>query len=176
MADRVSKSQKWLIQGQVEYFTPFTMLWVALLNWCREQDDFAENNNTDNSIIEYLKNTSDSDIREHFTRKLRTLDEFRRNLGDLAAELEDTPLLNNQETRIDFTDLKATQRGEGYECSRYKFTYSENDIYDRLLDCIYQVRCNYIHGNFDPDDQGTRTINEKSYHLLNTLLREIIEI
>jgi len=179
MADKVSKSQKWLIQGQVEYFTPFTMLWIALLNYCREHPEFQQGRDSDKAIIDFLK--QDQSFRDAFTRRLLYgLDDERKIFGLIAKELKRVDLLNFRGTRIDFNDLESTEdeNGDkvGIQCGDFVFVYADEDIYLRFLDFVYQMRCNFIHGNLYPDHSSHAKLAKCTHALLDVALKEVINI
>lgn len=179
MADTVTKSQKWLIQGQVEYFTPFTMLWIALLNYCREHPDFVQSSDSDKAIIDFLE--TDGQFRDAFIRRvLQGMDDERKSLGIVANELRRIELLDARSQAINFNDLEAQEDDSGnkvgIQCGTFVFAFADEDIYLRFLKFVYQMRCNFIHGNLEPDNMSHAKLAKNTHLLLDVVLKELIKI
>ena len=169
---------KWYNQSQIEYITPFLKLWFAFEGYLNQIFP-TENNQRD--LIEKIKTESHLFVwfEKYINESSEAGDIFRNTIERLTKLTDIEPLLNNKGERISFSSL-IDKRERPPETEVFKFqgvnlTRDYQAIFKQLIEVIYQVRCNLMHGNFSLDNYAHLELLEKAYIALNMMFGSIIK-
>jgi len=169
---------KWYNQSQIEYITPFLKLWFAFEGYLNQ---IFPTENNQRELIEKIKNESHLFVwfEKYINESSEAGDIFRNAIERLTKLTDIEPLLNNKGERISFSSL-IDKRERPPEIEVFKFQgvnliRDYQAIFKQLIEVIYQVRCNLMHGNFSLDNYTHLELLEKAYIVLNMMFGSIIK-
>jgi len=171
-------SMKWYNQSKIEYITPFLKLWFAFEGYLKQ---IFPTENNQRGLIEKIKNVSHlfAWFEKYINESSEAGDIFRNAIERLTKLTDINPLLNNMGERISFSSL-IYRRERPLEIEVFKFQgvnliRDYQAIFKQLIEVIYQVRCNLMHGNFSLDNYTHLELLEKVYIALNMMFGSIIK-
>jgi hypothetical protein len=169
---------KWYNQSQIEYATPFLKLWFAFEGYLK---NIFPGENNQRSLIEKIKTENHLFVwfEKYINESSEAGEAFRNAIERLTKLTDIDPLLNNRSERILFSSL-IDKRERPPEIEAFKFQginliRDYQSIFKQLIEIIYQIRCNLIHGNFSLDNDTHLELLEKTYIALNMMFGSIIK-
>jgi len=145
----------WFYKSEPDYFSSFATLWIAFNAFYKDYLPGRGDHETVSNI------GGDKKLFALF-RKLQESDSaLRDNLKELAQELKDSPLTNMKYRR---THELPYDGGVDFSFCCYK----------ELIEIIYQIRNNMIHGDKDPESQRDEKLVRLAYKILHSFMAELI--
>jgi len=129
-------------------FDKFVSLWISFNAW----GTYQSQKDTDRQMIEWTKSN----------------EALKERLGEL--------LTNDSDFIQDISDLKnmcPIQRHKPYRGSHEVNITSINN-FNEVLEAIYVMRCNLLHGFKDPEDIRNQTLIRLAFQILSKLFSEIV--
>ena len=176
--------QKLFDKAEIEYITPFLKLWMSFNNWYKL--DLPDNVKTDRKAIDAYK--EQGQLKTEFLRLLNGRsnenEKFQEALSLFVKEIIKCSFDNFEYPDNLFTknpDAEIIEsNGLVYISPHNKefyFTSSDEDrFFEHTLECIYQVRCKLVHGDFDIDNQSFINLVESSYKILQPIMHKILNM
>jgi len=168
---------KWYNQSQIEYVTPFLRLWFAFEGYLK---NIFPGENNQRGLIEKIKTENHLFVWfEKYINESSEAGEVFRNAIERLTKLTDIdPLLNNKNERISFSSIidkkERPSETEVFKFQGVNLTKDYQAVFKQLIEVIYQVRCNLMHGNFSLDNHIHLELLEKAYITLNMMFGNII--
>lgn len=184
--------KEWREKAEVDYFPQLVVLWLSTNAWYRSH--YSEiTTRRDRDYLNRLRDdhTSRNKIYARFDRLLGsegTKDnaELISVIEALSFALNNARLLweeDNSATVItfenclltfnpkDYGSLVVKKRAPGITINKLlKLTDDKSVLFNGLLEIIYQVRCQLVHGQMEPSD-GNHEVVKQCYFLLHLLMR-----
>ncbi len=184
--------KKWLQRAEIDYFSPFMSLWASFNAWYQEHypsstGDRGAINRIKREGIKHNIFLKNADAR--LTGVDRESVEFRSNLEQLHYALEDSELNYDkveQTEKMSFTNAlikyKSRNKRTAYQnliaerddaqaiqLGSIQITHETDIVAAGLLEIIYQTRCQFFHGRFEPEGVN-REVVKYAYFVLLALM------
>ena len=146
-------TERWLERAErdegrdfVDIVDKFISLWISFNSWMR--GEFGESI-TNRRLIEKAKQSEK--LKRSFEELKKGSEPFKNNLGAIGS--------------YTVTDMRGIEPDESYD-----------DTFSKLIEVIYRVRCNLIHGRKDPAQyEKDLELVKLSYAILFPLLTSIVK-
>jgi len=183
--------KEWRAKAEVDYFPQLVILWLSTNSWYRSHyseisskrdRDFLNKLREDHSTRNKLYTRFDKLLQAAGTKEHA---ELISNIESLSFALNRALLLWNEDQTssvITFENcLKKTnpktygslvvkKQATGIRISdTLKLTDNKSDVFNGLLEIIYQVRCQLVHGQMEPKNE-THEVVKQCYFLLRTIM------
>lgn len=184
--------KEWREKAEVDYFPQLVVLWLSTNAWYRSH--YSEiTTRKDRDFLNKLRDdhSSRNKIYTRFDRLLSSEDtkehaELINAIEALSFALNTSQLLwdeNNRTTVItlnncllspnpkSYGSLVVKKRAPGITISNtLKLTDDRSALFNGLLEIIYQVRCQLVHGQLEPSEVNHEVVKQ-CYFLLHLLMR-----
>jgi hypothetical protein len=135
--------------GEFTIFDNFVSLWISFDAW----GTYQSREDRSRKMIEWVK--SNETLKEKFVESFKKDSNF---VQDVRALI----------------DLCPIHRHKPYKDSTEVNIKSIND-FDNVLEAIYQIRCNFLHGHAAFDDKRNQTLIELAFRILSKLFSGIVK-
>jgi hypothetical protein len=184
--------KEWRAKAEVDYFPQLVVLWLSTNAWYRSH--YSEiTTRKDRDFLNKLRDdhSTRNKIYTRFDRVLSAADtkdraELINTIEALSFALNSAQLLwdeQNASSVITFTNcllspnpktygsLVVKKRASGITISdTLKLTEDRSALFNGFLEIIYQVRCQLVHGQLEPNDENHEVVKQ-CYFLLHLLMR-----
>lgn len=185
--------KEWRARAEVDYFPQLVILWLSTNSWYRSHYSDIESRK-DRDFLNKLREdrTGRNKLFARF-RKLLEPDspkehaEFISSIEALHFALNRAELLWDEEnlsSKISFGNCLITPNPRAYGslvvnkhapginiCETLKLTDDKSALFNGLLEIIYQVRCQLVHGQLNPEgDSHHHEVVKQCYFLLRALM------
>lgn len=184
--------KEWRAKAEVDYFPQLVVLWLSTNAWYRSH--YSEiTTRKDRDFLNKLRDdhSTRNKIYTRFDRVLSAADTKDRaeqinTIEALSFALNSAQLLwdeQNASSVITFTNcllspnpktygsLVVKKRASGITISdTLKLTEDRSALFNGFLEIIYQVRCQLVHGQLEPNDENHEVVKQ-CYFLLHLLMR-----
>ncbi len=184
--------KEWRAKAEVDYFPQLVVLWLSTNAWYRSH--YSEiTTRKDRDFLNKLRDdhSTRNKIYTRFDRVLSAADtkdraELINTIEALSFALNSAQLLwdeQNASSVITFTNcllspnpktygsLVVKKRASGITISdMLKLTEDRSALFNGFLEIIYQVRCQLVHGQLEPNDENHEVVKQ-CYFLLHLLMR-----
>ncbi len=184
--------KEWRAKAEVDYFPQLVVLWLSTNAWYRSH--YSEiTTRKDRDFLNKLRDdhSTRNKIYTRFDRVLSAADtkdraELINTLEALSFALNSAQLLwdeQNASSVITFTNcllspnpktygsLVVKKRASGITISdTLKLTDDRSALFNGFLEIIYQIRCQLVHGQLEPNDENHEVVKQ-CYFLLHLLMR-----
>jgi hypothetical protein len=184
--------KEWRTKAEVDYFPKLVVLWLSTNAWYRSH--YSEiTTRKDRDFLNKLRDdhSTRNKIYTRFDRVLSASDtkdraELINTIEALSFGLNSTQLLwdeQNASSVVTFTNcllstnpktygsLVVKKRASGIEISgTLKLTEDRSALFNGFLEIIYQIRCQLVHGQLEPNDENHEVVKQ-CYFLLHLLMR-----
>lgn len=184
--------KEWRAKAEVDYFPQLVVLWLSTNAWYRSH--YSEiTTRKDRDFLNKLRDdhSTRNKIYTRFDRVLSAADtkdraELINTIEALSFALNSAQLLwdeQNASSVITFTNcllspnpktygsLVVKKRASGITISdTLKMTDDRSALFNGCLEIIYQVRCQLVHGQLEPNDENHEVVKQ-CYFLLHLLMR-----
>ena len=184
--------KEWRAKAEVDYFPQLVVLWLSTNAWYRSH--YSEiMTRKDRDFLNKLRDdhSTRNKIYTHFDRMLSAADtkdraELINTIEALSFALNSTQLLwdeQNASSVMTFANCLLTpnpktygslvvkRRASGITISdTLKLTDDRSALFNGFLEIIYQVRCQLVHGQLEPNDENHEVVRQ-CYFLLHLLMR-----
>ena len=184
--------KEWRAKAEVDYFPQLVVLWLSTNAWYRSH--YSEiTTRKDRDFLNKLRDDhiTRNKIYTRFDRVLSAADtkdraELINTLEALSFALNSAQLLwdeQNASSVITFTNcllspnpktygsLVVKKRASGITISdTLKLTDDRSALFNGFLEIIYQIRCQLVHGQLEPNDENHEVVKQ-CYFLLHLLMR-----
>lgn len=183
--------QAWRAKAEVDYFPQLVILWLSTNSWyrshysdieSRKDRDFLNKLREDrtgrNKLFARFRKLLEPDSpKEHaeFISRIEAL-HFALNRGELLWD-EESP-----SSKISFGNCLITPNPKTYGnlivnkhapginvCETLKLTDDKSALFNGLVEIVYQVRCQLVHGQMEPTDENHEVVKQ-CYFLLYALM------
>jgi len=184
--------KEWRAKAEVDYFPQLVVLWLSTNAWYRSHDSEITTRK-DRDFLNKLRDdhSTRNKIYTRFDRVLSAADtkdraELINTIEALSFALNSAQLLwdeQNASSVITFTNcllspnpktygsLVVKKRASGITISdTLKLTEDRSALFNGFLEIIYQVRCQLVHGQLEPNDENHEVVKQ-CYFLLHLLMR-----
>jgi len=183
--------KEWRLKAEVDYYPQLVILWLSTNSWYRSHyseieskrdRDFLNKLRDDHSTRNKLYAQFDSLLQANGTKEHAGLIS---NIEALYYALHRTGLLWDEEQSssvITFENCLSTQNPKSYGSlavkkrasgirisDTLKLTGDKPALFNGLLEIIYQIRCQLVHGQLEPTDENHEVVKQ-CYFLLHTLM------
>lgn len=183
--------KEWRAQAEVDYYPQLVILWLSTNSWYRSHyseitskrdRDFlnqlrVEHNNRNKLYARFIRLLQAGSTKEHA--------ELMSNIEALSFALNRAELLWDEEDSssvITFDNCLATPYPKSYGSlvvkkhasgirisDTLKLTGEKSILFNGLLEIIYQVRCQLVHGQLEPIGENHEVVKQ-CYFLLHTFM------
>lgn len=184
--------KEWRAKAEVDYFPQLVVLWLSTNAWYRSH--YSEiTSRKDRDFLNKLRDdhSTRNKIFTRFDRVLSAADtkdraELINIIEALSFALNSAQLLwdeQNPSSVITFSNCLLTpnpknygslvvrKRAQGISISdALKLTDDRSVLFNGILEIIYQVRCQLVHGQLEPNDENHEVVKQ-CYFLLYLLMR-----
>jgi hypothetical protein len=184
--------KEWRAKAELDYFPQLVVLWLSTNAWYRSH--YSEiTTRKDRDFLNKLRDdhSTRNKIYTRFDRVLSAADtkdraELMNTIEALSFALNSAQLLwdeQNASSVITFTNcllspnpktygsLVVKKRASGITISdTLKLTEDRSALFNGFLEIIYQVRCQLVHGQLEPNDENHEVVKQ-CYFLLHLLMR-----
>lgn len=184
--------KEWRAKAEVDYFPQLVVLWLSTNSWYRSH--YSEiTTRKDRDFLNKLRSdhSTRNKIYTRFDRALSAADtkdraELINTIEALSFALNSAQLLwdeQNASSVITFANCLQTpspktygslvvkKRASGITISKaLKLTDNRSALFNGFLEIIYQVRCQLVHGQLEPNDENHEVVKQ-CYFLLHLLMR-----
>ena len=184
--------KEWRAKAEVDYFPQLVVLWLSTNAWYRSH--YSEiTTRKDRDFLNKLRDdhSTRNKIYTRFDRVLSAADtkdraELINTIEALSFALNSAQLLwdeQNASSVITFTNcllahnpktygsLVVKKRASGITISdTLKLTEDRSALFNGFLEIIYQIRCQLVHGQLEPNDENHEVVKQ-CYFLLHLLMR-----
>ncbi|MCA3175744.1 MAG: hypothetical protein ING36_09435 [Burkholderiales bacterium] len=184
--------KEWRAKAELDYFPQLVVLWLSTNAWYRSH--YSEiTTRKDRDFLNKLRDdhSTRNKIYTRFDRVLSAADtkdraELINTIEALSFALNSAQLLwdeQNASSVITFTNcllspnpktygsLVVKKRASGITISdTLKLTEDRSALFNGFLEIIYQVRCQLVHGQLEPNDENHEVVKQ-CYFLLHLLMR-----
>lgn len=200
MATDKDYKKEWFEKSQLDYFSAFITLWLSCNSWYNFHYSLSNDRDNINAIKNdttsknKMYNEFDNLLSQSNTKEQKS---FFCNVEQLYYSLNRNPIqtdklkcsLSLEKVLIDFSkkdDLSAyesliiknakTKTGKlkssvsGFDLGDIVLISDKQKIFAGVLEIIYQVRCQLVHGNLDPTEENMDTV-KYCYLILFDLLK-----
>jgi hypothetical protein len=187
----MDNATKFFQNSEIEYMTPFLKLWLSFNSWYkkeyrrdtslrRDRDHIEKvkiDRNRFKTEFEYYLNSNDYSFFANIEKLLETLNnsQLKKEDGTFIYRYPDSEnliLLKN----IHGISPQAFGRLVSSYLKKSDLLYFKNDIpliYSFILEIIYQIRCNLVHGNLNIENENNLEIVKYSYLILYKVLEGV---
>lgn len=182
----------WRAKAEVDYFPQLVLLWLSTNAWYRSH--YSEiTTRRDRDFLDKLRidRTARNKIYTRFDRTLSAADtkdraELVNTIEALFFALNNAQLLwdeSNTSSGITLNNCLLTsnpktygslvvkKRAPGIKISdKLKLTDDRSALFNGFLEIIYQVRCQLVHGQLEPNDENHEVVKQ-CYFMLHLLMR-----
>lgn len=186
----INSINSWYEVSKLEFFTPFMKIWLAFNSWYKQ---FLPSANSDRDAINEVKITGP--IKTIFLSVILSDSEegreLRSSISNLIMEIRVQGLIdkNGNEFRFYNSDIepgfeklnKQTKTKKINEGLLIKLTEDNavtadlSVLFQELMDVIYQIRCDLIHGEFDCKDSRAQRLVKNSYIIMDIIFGPVVE-
>jgi len=184
--------KEWREKAEVDYFPQLVVLWLSTNAWyrshyseitTRKDRDFLNKLRDDHSTRNKIYTRFDRLLSSEGTKENAELTNV---IEALSFALNSAQLLwdeNNSTTGITLTNCLLTPHPKNYGSlavrkrapgitinSTLKLTDDRSVLFNGLLEIIYQVRCQLVHGQMEPSEVNHEVVKQ-CYFLLHLLMR-----
>lgn len=184
--------KEWRDKAEVDYFPQLVVLWLSTNAWyrshyseiaTRKDRDFLSKLREDHSTRNKIYTRFDRLLSSEGTKEHAELINV---IEALSFALNSALLLwdeNNSSTGITFTNCLLTPHPKNYGSlvvkkrspgitisDTLKLTDDRSALFNGLLEIIYQVRCQLVHGQLEPSEVNHEVVKQ-CYFLLHLLMR-----